>query len=136
MLHICVLREVALNANMSNKSSPPLRPIVAYPTLIGRILAQKREAQGIKQGDLANRLGLSQSAYSRLEAGDSILNVAQLRNIANQLGLTPSQVIELADKYETQLRGQGVEVISQKPDNTAAIAVGLGLLTALLLSGK
>jgi hypothetical protein len=48
----------------------------------------------------------------------------------------PNKIVELADRYEAQLRVQGVEVISEKPDNTAAIAIGLGLLTALLLNSK
>jgi hypothetical protein len=33
-----------------------------------------------------------------------------------------------------QLRQQNVDVISEKPNNPAAIAIGLGLLAALLLS--
>jgi len=41
-----------------------------------------------------------------------------------------------ADQYEVQLRQQGVEVISAKPDNPAAIAIGLGLLAALLMSAR
>ena len=126
----------ALNAYMQTKSSPPPKPLVTYPALVGKILAQQREVRGVKQGDLAVALGLSQSAYSRLESGESILNLAQVRNAAMQLGLKPSQVIQWADSYETQLRQQGVEVLSEKPDNPAAIASGLGLLAALLMSAR
>lgn len=121
---------------MQKKSTPPPRPLVTYPALVGKILAQQREARGVKQGDLAAAIGLSQSAYSRLESGESILNLAQLRNAAMQLGLNPSQVIHWADTYEAQLRQQGVEVLSEKPDNPAAIAIGLGLLAALLMSAR
>ncbi|WP_291084526.1 helix-turn-helix transcriptional regulator [Hydrogenophaga sp.] len=126
----------ALNAYMQEKSIPPQKPLVTYPALVGKILAQQREARGIKQGDLAATLGLSQSAYSRLESGDSVLNLSQLRNAATQLGLQPGQVLQWADQYEARLRQQGVDVISEKPDNPAAIAIGLGLLAALLMSAR
>lgn len=121
---------------MQAKSTPPPKPLVTYPALVGKILAQQREAHGIKQGDLAATLGLSQSAYSRLESGDSVLNLSQLRNAATQLGLQPAQVLQWADEYEARLRQQGVDVISEKPDNPAAIAIGLGLLAALLMSAR
>lgn len=118
---------------MKAKSSPPPKPIVTYPALVGKILAQQREARGIKQGDLATALGLSQSAYSRLESGDSVLNLSQLRNVAARLGLQPTLILKWADQYEAQLRQQGVEIVSEKQDNSAAIVIGLGLLAALLM---
>lgn len=121
---------------MKAKSSIPPKPVVTYPALVGKTLAQQREARGIKQGDLAIALGMSQSAYSRLESGESVLNLSQLRNVAAQLGLQPAYVLKLADQYEGQLRQQGVDVLSEKQDNSAAIAIGLGLLAALLMSSK
>lgn len=85
---------------------------------------------------MAEALGLSPSAYSRLESGDSVMNVAQLRNAAARVGLQTSQVLAIADQYASRLRQQGVEVVSEKQDRSAAIAVGLGLLAALLMSVK
>lgn len=122
---------------MHEKSTPPPpKPLVTYPALVGKILAQQRESRGIKQGDFAAFIGLSQSAYSRLEAGESVLNLSQLRNAAAHLGLTPAQVLHRADQYEALLRQQGVDVLSEKPDNPAAVAIGLGLLAALLISAR
>lgn len=121
---------------MHKKSSPQPQPVVTYPALVGKILAQQREKRGIKQGDLATALGLSQSAYSRLEAGESVLNLSQLRNVCAQLKLQPAQILSWADQYEVQLRQQNVDVIAEKPNNPAAIAIGLGLLAALLLGSR
>lgn len=121
---------------MQKKSIPPPRPVVTYPALVGKILARQRERLGMKQGDLATALGLSQSAYSRLEAGESVINLTQLRNVCAQLGVSPSQVLGWADQYEMQLRQQNVDVIAAKPNNPAAIAIGLGLLAALLLGSR
>jgi len=71
-----------------------------------------------------------------LENGESVLSVSQLRKVAACLGLSPMQILKSADQYEAQLHQQGVDVIAEKPNNAAAIAIGLGLLTALLLSKR
>lgn len=126
----------ALNAYMQTASTPPPQPVVAYPALVGRLLVQRREQLGLKQGALAEAIGLSQSAYSRLESGDSVLNLSQLRNVCSHLGLSPAQLLHAADRYEAQLRRQGVDVVAEKPSNPAAVAIGLGLLAAMFLGAK
>ena len=117
-------------------SSLSPQPVVSYPTLVGRLLVHRREQLGFKQGTLAQAIGLSQSAYSRLESGDSVLNLSQLRNVCEQLGLSPAQLLHAADRYEAKLRRQGVAVVAEKPANPAAIAIGLGLLAALFLAAE
>jgi transcriptional regulator with XRE-family HTH domain len=126
----------ALNAKMP-RSSTVDRPegALAYPAVVGQILAQVREQRSEKQGDVATRVGLSQSAYSRLEKGDSVMNLAQLHKVCAELGVTPGSVLQRADLLEQQLKAQGVQVQHEKPDDAAALLVGLGLLAALLLSG-
>lgn len=119
---------------MKAKSSVLPHAVVAYPTIVGKVLTQKRQSLGMKQSDLAAALKMSQSAYSRLESGDSIVNLAQLHIIAPHLGMSPSEVLDSADRYAAHLRQQGVDVVSEKPANPAAVAVGLGLLLALLLA--
>lgn len=73
---------------------------------------------------------------SRLESGESVLNLSQLRNVCAHLDVSPAQVLHQAEEYEKLLRSQSVNVISEKSINPAAIAIGLGLLAALLLSSK
>jgi transcriptional regulator with XRE-family HTH domain len=114
--------------------TPAQNAVVTYPTLVGRVIAGMRDEKELKQSDLALELGLAQSSYSRLEAGESVLNLSQLRIIAKRLDSSPHDVLKLADKYEVALLRQGVQVVSEKQDNSAAIAVGLGLLAAFLLS--
>ena len=118
------------------KSSPPPTPVVTYPALVGQVVAHQRSARGIKQGELATALGLSQSAYSRLESGDSVLNLSQLNSIAQRLGVPPARILDLADQYQMRLHQQGVEVVPGKQDHSAAIAIGLGLLAALFISSN
>jgi transcriptional regulator with XRE-family HTH domain len=108
---------------------------LAYPAVVGQILASIREQRGEKPRDVAARVGLSQSAYSRLDKGDSVMNLPQLHKVSAELGETPSAVLHRADAIKKQLRAQGVQVLPEKPDNAAAALVGLGLLAAVLLSG-
>ena len=124
----------AFNAYMNDKSIPQPTAVVTYPAIVGQVIAHQRSARGIKQGDLATALGLSQSAYSRLESGDSVLNLSQLNHIAARLVLSPARILELADQYQMRLLQQGVNVVPGKQDHSAAIAIGLGLLAALFIS--
>ncbi len=116
-----------------NKQSRPPAPVVTYPALVGKVLAYHRDACGITQSSMAAALGVSQSAYSRLEAGGSVLNISQLRQIAEKISMPPQAILQAASRYEIQLRAQGVQVVAEKQDNSAAIAIGMGLLMALLL---
>jgi transcriptional regulator with XRE-family HTH domain len=125
----------ALNTKMlKNSRIDPPKGALAYPAVVGQVLASIREQRKEKQGDIAARVGLSQSAYSRLEKGDSVMNLAQLHKVCAELGESPSSVLHRADTVEKQLKAQGVQVLSEKPDNAAAALIGLGLLAALLLS--
>lgn len=119
---------------MHKKSSILPSGIVTYPTLVGKVLEQQRRRLGIKQSNLAAALKMSQSAYSRLESGDSVVNLAQLHIIAPQLKMLPSEVLKSADQYAKDLLQQGVHVVSEKQSNQAAVAIGLALLVALLLA--
>lgn len=118
---------------MTKKSSPLPKPVVAYPALIGGIVKQQREMRRITQSTVAAALGLTQSGYSRLESGDSVMNLSQLRIVAGLFGMAPSDLMTQADRLEQQLRLQGVDVAGEKPDNSAAIVIGLGILAAVLL---
>ena len=117
-------------------STPSSAPLVTYAAVVGKVLSRCRDERGLKQNEFAAAMGLSQSAYSRLEAGESILNMSQLRNAAMHLGMAPFELLYMADDYERRLSQQGVNVVSEKPDNPAAVAIGLGLLAALLLSAR
>jgi transcriptional regulator with XRE-family HTH domain len=117
-------------------STQKTTPVVTYPALVGKILAQKREECAMKQAEMATALGMSQSAYSRLESGDSVMNISQLRKICAHLGLRPSDALRLADGYAEKLNLQHVEVVAEKPNNPAAVVIGLGLLAALFMSGS
>ena len=116
-----------------NKSIELHKPVVTYATLVGKVLQQIRKEKAIEQVDVANAHGISQSADSRLESGNSTLTVAQLRTAAMFIGVRAHEILQQADQMEQlALVEQGVTVVSEKPNNAAAAIVGLGILLALL----
>ncbi len=84
--------------------------------------------------DMANLLGLSQSAYSRLESGDTMFSVWQMRECAKLLKLAPSEVLRRVEHLEDQLSKQDVPIVEAKKTNPAGALVGIALLLALLSS--
>ena len=66
------------------------KPKVLYAALIGRIVEHHRTGRGIHQEAIAQALGISQSAYSRLDKGQSAMSVTQLHIVATQLGTSPA----------------------------------------------
>lgn len=55
---------------------------------VGQLIALERQRQGISQGDLARRLGVSQANLSRIEHGAD-LRFSTLLDVARALGMEP-----------------------------------------------
>ena len=121
---------------MQKVSSSFANGVVPYSVLVGKIILGRRKSLAMDQTQLATALGLSQSAYSRLESGDSIFSVSQLRTAAQVLQCSPNQILGEADKLEKRLTAEGVKVISEKPADKTSAMIGLGLLIALLAAGS
>lgn len=107
---------------------------VPYSVVVGRVLQQRRMELGFHQNYLAQGLGITQSAYSRLESGDVVLSVTQLRMASAILQTSPAQVFEWAERYADWLRLQGAQITDDKKDNSAAVLIGLGLLAAAVVA--
>jgi transcriptional regulator with XRE-family HTH domain len=123
---------------MSQANSPG-RSIVPYTALLGGVIQQQRKYLDqqfgeFQQGQFAIQLGMSPSAYSRIESGDISISVTQLRQIAHMLQTNAQQILNQADFIAQQLQAQGAQITHEKKDNSAAILVGLGLLAAALLT--
>jgi len=58
------------------------------------ILRQARKSKGIRQADLAVKLGVPQSFVSKYESGERVLTFVETLLIFNELNLEPSAVAE------------------------------------------
>lgn len=69
--------------------------------LLLRLLREAREQAGLRQVDLANRLGEPQSFVSKYESGERRLDLIELRAICEALGLS---LADLVSRFEGALR--------------------------------
>jgi len=62
------------------------------------LLIERREAAGMTQADLADRLGEYQSFVARLESGQRRIDVVEFLDIAEALGFDPTKAIATLKK--------------------------------------
>lgn len=124
-------------------STPDLKPGTSYPAVVGSVLVKLRGEQGVRQGELAQAVGVTQATWSRIENGSSALTIEQLGMAAVRLGRAPSEILRLADQAVMELRQRGVDVKATRgaatlDSGTAWIgAAALGaLIAALVIKGK
>jgi transcriptional regulator with XRE-family HTH domain len=60
---------------------------------IGQKIKKLRELKNLTQTHLADQLGVSQSAYSKIEMGESEVTFTKLEKISEALGMKPEEVI-------------------------------------------
>lgn len=68
-------------------------PWDARRQLLVSILRQMREAAGLKQSDVAEKLGTHQSFVSKYEAGERRLDLVELEQISDAIGSTLPNVV-------------------------------------------
>ncbi len=78
--------------------------------VLGQILAKLRSDAGKKQNEFANEIDVGASTWSRIENGESGLSIDQLRRAAKALGVSPGEILDLAETAERELEAKGVRV--------------------------
>jgi len=61
--------------------------------LLGRVLVAARERAGLKQSDVAAKLGLPASYLSKIENGTRRLDVIELIRIAEAMEIDPAEIV-------------------------------------------
>ena len=73
----------------------------------------------IEQGEMAERMGLSQPSYSRLESGKSAFSVDQMFQAANALGVSFEELNTRLTQNIRQLQENNIKVVQPVRGNTA-----------------
>jgi transcriptional regulator with XRE-family HTH domain len=60
---------------------------------IGHKIKKLRELKNLTQEHMANSLGISQGAYSRMELGETEITYSKLEKISEELGMKPEVII-------------------------------------------
>lgn len=124
-----------------SKSTPFIpEAVLPYNVLVGKVLQRHRERMGRNQTELAGAAGMKQSAYSRIETGQTALTLSQLHAIAGALSLKPEDIMKEVGDTENTLRSRKVDVPLEKPDDgeavKAALLIGLGVLVMIWAATK
>lgn len=106
-----------------------------YQTVLGRLIAQKRKERRIDQEEMARRVGVSRSTWSRIEAGSSALNMDQLARAASALGVSLGDLMLEVDEIVRELKRQGVEVHDSRDQARSASARAGGAAAVAFLGG-
>jgi transcriptional regulator with XRE-family HTH domain len=59
---------------------------------IGQKIKKLRELKNLTQSHVANELGITQSAYSKLEMGETEITFQKLTRISEILGMSPEEI--------------------------------------------
>jgi len=107
-----------------------LQNVTTHQAVLGAVIARLRSDSGLKQTDLAEALGITPSAYSRLEKGESAMSTEQLRLLAERLKVSASHILELTDEASAALSDDsGVTVKSLSREAwTAGAMVAAGFM--------
>jgi transcriptional regulator with XRE-family HTH domain len=60
---------------------------------IGHKIKKLRELKNLTQDHMAQSIGISQGAYSRMELGETEITYSKLERISEELGMKPEEVI-------------------------------------------
>lgn len=90
----------------------------SYSAVLGVVLSNMRKMKNIEQGDMAQKMGLSQASYSRLESGKSSFSIDQMYQASIALGIEGHELTTALNNTIARLQESGVEVIPQVRGNT------------------
>jgi len=63
------------------------------PLQIGQKIKKLRELKNFTQSHLASELGITQSAYSKMELGETEVSFSKLTKIADVFGMSPEEIM-------------------------------------------
>lgn len=82
----------------------------SYSAVLGVVLSTLRKQRGLEQGQMAEKMGLSQASYSRLETGKSTFSVNQMFQAAEVLGIPRTDLFKKLDNTISYLESGQVSV--------------------------
>jgi len=116
---------------------------LSFSALVGFVIVSIRKEKLLEQGAIAQKMGITQASYSRLENGKSALSVDQLYAVSKVLGITIDDLFYAISKALSQAQAQGINVISpvrgsasksdeNNPNTAATLLTGAAIGAALM----
>jgi transcriptional regulator with XRE-family HTH domain len=70
-----------------------------YSAVVGRFVRLERECKKVPLSTMARKLGCTVSGWSRVETGETTMNVNRLKEVCDALKVTPSALIAEVDAF-------------------------------------
>ena len=110
--------------------------LASYSSVLGVVVANKRKEMGIEQSVIADKMGLSQASYSRLESGKSTFSVDQMFECASSLGMPADELFQMVQNTVNNLKSSSeVLVQAQSRGNTTKAKASNGNATVAFIAG-
>lgn len=116
------------------------RGIIHIDAVFGKIVANKREAliPKMDQSQLAKELKINQPALSRIERGESAVNITMLRKLAKAFRTSSAQLMNDLEEAIRTVEKKNVTVLpkkeAEKKNDGLALALGAAALLYILTS--
>ena len=117
------------------KPSQSVRPTTTYSGVVGSVLSKFRGTAKLGQTEMAAKMGLTQSSYSRLERGSSQISLEHFARAAQVLGIPSSHLLYAVEQSIAELNDRGIDVIPSKkssPIGLETVLIGGAALGALV----
>ena len=102
-----------------------------YQQVIGETIETMRTEKGWTQGELAERVGTSQSAIHRIEKGGQNISLEMVKKLSEALG---NQILSINDSVSQSFRIRGGKELSGEITVNTSKNAAVGLLCAALLN--
>lgn len=115
----------------------------SYSTILGQMIRQLRERDSIDQAALAEHMGVSIMTISRIETGDTVLDVPQMEKVAQFFKYDPVAFFKNSLEIKQKIEKEHYAVFQNKKEinsqtNVAMLSVAaiVGVIVGVLLTRK
>ena len=92
--------------------------------IAGRVIKHYREALGLSQKELAKKCSILQSTLSRIEIGETSVDIGQLRTLAKGLETSVKKMLEEIETSAAELeKFQEISIKNDKKADASSLAV-------------
>ena len=91
-----------------------------YASVVGQVLAKYRQDLNLEQAEMAEKVGISQSTWSRIERGETTLTLEQLYQIAEKLDKNPVDIMEDITTAKKKVEMEGISVEQKRSQESAS----------------
>lgn len=123
------------------KSQAPHPPVMTHEAILGSVLKRHRELRSIDQGLMAQRVGVTQPYWSKVELGRANPSMGVVRKACEVLGVSEAELHSQIEQVRQGAQARGVKIISTAEESTSdwmpfVAGAAIGALIALVLTKK